>query len=628
MRPVSVVLAMVAALVLTFLALTAHADEPPVTILRATNTYDVHADGTYVNDYRLEMRVANDAAARREGQQSVSYSPSLEQLQVTEAYTRKADGRVLPIAPAAIRDQLAPGTSDRGIITDLRERVMVFPDLAGGDALVYQVRRIVRRPSLPGQFFATIYLSRSEPLLDYTLTVRAPRGLRLRTEAHDLSYAETEDGDIVRRTWHASIPVADEPASALGPYDRLPRVFVSSEPDYATFARDYAALVRPHLRVTPRIQALADRVAGGVSDGREQARLLYEWVDTHIRYVALYLGNGALEPHDADAVLANGWGDCKDHVVLLNALLAARGIAAELAMVNLGNEYTLSEPPTFAQLNHAVTYLPDFDLYVDSTGLLVPFGTLPFSEYGKPTVHAVVGGTVLRQIPLLPQGAAEIALRTVATLHDDGSITGETTTHATGPFAIDLRRDAAWVQATGDGAAASSQLSALGDEGSGGFAFDPPEQLAPSYSVSGHFALDARPELLDGDSFAPPAGLRLLPRPGDVLLRPAGAHGLADDAPTPCYSGRQTEEVVLTLPAGRHLRHLPLDLRITEGVVTYRGTWTLHDATLTHRAELEVRTHAVLCRGEERRAMAAALTRIRHDLHAHVALTEQVAAEE
>ncbi len=626
MRPISVVLAVVAALVLAFLALAAHADEPPVTILRAANRYDVNADGSYVNDYRLELRVANDAAARREGQQVISYSPAMEDLQVVAAFTRKADGRVVPVAPAAIRDELAPGSADRSVITDLRERVLVFPELSGGDTLVYQVRRTVRGAPLPGQFFASIYLSRSVPLLDYTLTVRAPRGMMLRTEAHDLSYAESADGDSVVRTWHAGIPVADEPESALGPYDRLPRVFVSSEPDYVAFARDYAALVRPHMRVTPRLQALADRIAGGTAGRREQARLLYEWVNAHVRYVALYLGNGALEPHDADTVLANGWGDCKDHVVLLNTLLAARGIASDFVMLNLGNEYTLSEPPTFAQLNHAITYLPEFDLYADSTALLAPFGTLPFSEYGKPAVHAVVSGNVLRQVPALPPDAASMELATDATLHDDGSISGVTATHATGPFAVELRRDAAWVQATGEGAAASSQLSALGDDGYGSFAFDPPELLGASYAVSGRFSLDARPELLDGDSFAPPAGLRLLPRPGDVLLQPSGARGLPDDAPTPCYSGRQIEQLVLTLPPGRHVRRVPADVRIETDALAYRGTWTLQDATLTHRAELTVRTHDVLCRGAERRAMAAALTRIRRDLHAHVTLTEQLAA--
>ncbi len=63
MRPVSVVLAVVAALLLTFMALTAHA-EAPVTMLRAANSYDVRADGSYANVYRLELRAASDAAAR------------------------------------------------------------------------------------------------------------------------------------------------------------------------------------------------------------------------------------------------------------------------------------------------------------------------------------------------------------------------------------------------------------------------------------------------------------------------------------------------------------------------------------------------------------------------------------
>ena len=626
MRRVSVVLAVVAALVLTFLALTARAEEAPVTIVRVANSYDVRADGTYVNDYQLEMRVANDAAARREGQQAISYSPAQEELQVIAAFTRKADGSVVPVAPAAMREQLAPGTADRGVITDLRERVLIFPDLAGGDTLVYHVRRRVRRATLPGQFFASIYLARSAPLLDYTLTVRAPRSLNLWTEAHDLDGTESIDGDTVLRTWHASIPIADEPESALGPYDRLPRVFVSSEPDYAAFARDYATFIGPHMRVTPGIRALAARIVGAAAARREQARLLYEWVDAHIRYVALYLGDGALEPHDAESVLASGWGDCKDHVVLLNALLAARGIVADFVMLDLGNQYSLSGPPTFAQLNHAISYLPEFALYADSTALLAPFGVLPFSEYGKPAVHALLSGPVLRRIPVLPAGEATMTLRTVARLPDDGSISGETATRATGPFAIELRRDAAWVQATGDGAAASSQLSALGDQGTGSFAFEPPDRLAASYAVSGRFTLDARPDLLDGDSFALPAGLRLLARPGDVLLAPAGASGLPDDAPTPCYSGHQVEEVVLTLPPGRRVQRLPADLWIDLPAVTYRGTWTQHDVTLTHRADLDVRTPDVLCRGVARREMAAALTRIRRDLHAHVRLAGQVAA--
>ena len=43
-------------------------------------------------------------------------------------------------------------------------------------------------------------------------------------------------------------------------------------------------------------------------------------------------------------------------------------------------------------------------------------------------------------------------------------------------------------------------------------------QFDGDYSVVGQFKLDPQPELLDGSMFALPVGLRLLGRPGDVLL--------------------------------------------------------------------------------------------------------------
>jgi transglutaminase-like putative cysteine protease len=78
--------------------------------------------------------------------------------------------------------------------------------------------------------------------------------------------------------------------------------------------------------VTPRIQALADDITPGASDRREQAHRIYDWVSEHIRDVAVFLGNGGYEPHDATSILDSGYGDCKDHVVLLQALLKAKGI--------------------------------------------------------------------------------------------------------------------------------------------------------------------------------------------------------------------------------------------------------------------------------------------------------------
>jgi transglutaminase-like putative cysteine protease len=54
---------------------------------------------------------------------------------------------------------------------------------------------------------------------------------------------------------------------------------------------------------------------------------------TGLRYVAVPLGVNSHRPHAAANVLKNGFGDCKDKANLLNALLRAQGIAADLVLV-------------------------------------------------------------------------------------------------------------------------------------------------------------------------------------------------------------------------------------------------------------------------------------------------------
>ncbi len=89
--------------------------------------------------------------------------------------------------------------------------------------------------------------------------------------------------------------------------------------------------------VTPEISALAARIAGGRT-GEDAARAIYDWVTANIRYVAVYLDpNDGWVPHPAQTVLEHGYGDCKDHVVLMQALLASLGIRAEAAMVDWGD---------------------------------------------------------------------------------------------------------------------------------------------------------------------------------------------------------------------------------------------------------------------------------------------------
>jgi transglutaminase-like putative cysteine protease len=616
-RPILIVLLALA------LATPAGAVEPSIIIRKLAINITVGADGHATTITHREQSPASIAAASQLGQFPIGFNPSLERLDILEAYTRKIDGSRKEVDTAGIRAQLAPGVPNVPIFQDVQEKVVVFPDLGAGDTEVINYRQETERPLFEGQFLWAYEFPRTIAWLDVAITVTAPADYKLNTESFGVDFTRTEQDGSVRYAWHYRAPeVIAEDLGVIASWDRLPRLFVSSFPDYAAMGAAYAKLAEPKAAVTPRIQRRADAITAGITDRREQARVLYEWVSAHIRYVALYLAAGGVEPHDAETVLDNGYGDCKDHTVLFEALLKAKGIESHGVLLNLGTAYTLSGPPTMAQLDHVISYLPEFDVYADTTSGVAPFGMLPFQEYGKPAVLATEAGGAasVRQLPMLAPDAATIAVRTEAHIDLDGAVIGTTTTTATGPAAIALRLMARSVQTMGHEGAARRQLVALGQTGTGVFQFAPPDTFEPSYAVSGRFTLDPEPEIFDGDSFAPPLGLPLLVRPGDYLLGPLRRPTLADSEPTPCFPGRQTEDLSLELPQGRAPQRLPPDRKIETGWFSYLSHWSMAGQTVRVHRELVSRIDHPVCADAERHEAAAALRDIRRDEQAKVAL--------
>ena len=123
--------------------------------------------------------------------------------------------------------------------------------------------------------------------------------------------------------------------------DFAPHLAFSTFASYADFAHAYQVRAKPMAAVTPAIAAVANELVAGAADDRTKVRKLYNWVSGNIRYVAESVGSNGFIPHAAHSVLDNRYGDCKDHVVLLEALLAAVGIDSTTALINSDSSYTL-----------------------------------------------------------------------------------------------------------------------------------------------------------------------------------------------------------------------------------------------------------------------------------------------
>jgi hypothetical protein len=568
------------------------------------------ADGSAVLVIRAENQADNAAAVMSVGQTSVPYVTGYQTLDIVDAYTRKPDGRKIPVDVGAIYDQLPPGTPGMPMITDLHVKTIVFPQFAVGDTAVYTARVTTQHPIFPGQFWGGDAFPKQMAFDDVQETLTAPADLAFHVENHDVRFEKTRMGNQAIYRWNYSAPAsaAVEPPSVT-PLAHLPHYFISSFPDYAALGRAYAVAAAPASAVTPAIRALADSVAKGAHDRRAVARALYDWVGGHIRYVAVELGKGSVIPDAADAVLTNGYGDCKDHVALLAALLRAEGIASEAVLLNATTDYALSDVPTLAGLDHVITYVPDLDLYLDSTSGLAPFGVLPFTEYGKPAIFASETAPRLGSTPILGAGVASVDTKTVSHLDKNGVLSGTTTVTAKGPYAAELRFLALKIQGVGGETAAKRLLELLGYGNSANGTLDaaPAPELADSYSMTGTFTAGGWSDRLAGtQGFFMPAGLRVLGTAGE-LMAPFVANGQSSESDMPCYSGQSTEDLSLEAPPGERFASLPSDVHVHSANIVFDALWALHDQTLNVHRSFTTTVDRPLCGTAIRTANADAL---------------------
>ena len=576
-----------------------------------TSDVVVDANGLDTRTVHVEITATNEAAAMDVGQTRLPYRESMQELEVVEAYTVKSDGQRSPVAANAIYTQQPQSAPQLQAFDDIRQKVIIFPNVAAGDTVVYTARWHDKLATIPGHFTHTEFFSRAVTYGEVRGSITAPKSLPLKIENHDVAVERQETGDTVTYSWRYSAPAAqtaDRPS--VSPLDRFPRILVSSLEDHDELGRTYAALIAPKETVTPRIQALADQVTAGLTDRRQQAQKIYEWVSKNIRYVAVDIGNGGIIPHDADATLANGYGDCKDHAALFGALLKAKGIVSEVALINLGNTYTVPDVAMILPFNHVITWLPEFQLYVDTTSGVAPFGVLPFAEYGKPVVHAVTSGSASRRTPVLAPGSASVSLKTVARLDKDAKVSGESTVSASGPFGLQLRGIGLAIQATGPTRFAAASLEQQGVKGTGTVDVPPPTELGPTYALASRFEY-VNPDLVSGMRFAPVRGLWLMPVTGDSLMGSIFANAQSETEATACFSGSATEELSLQVPADMPIGQLDDEFRVKTANLEFSAKWSSSNNTMTVRREFTSTIDRALCTGQVLKETADAHAKIR-----------------
>lgn len=91
--------------------------------------------------------------------------------------------------------------------------------------------------------------------------------------------------------------------------------------------------------------------------GMNPVQAMFRFVRDSVRYNNYEFSLQALVPERCEAVLTNGYSDCKGHALLLMEMLKACGIEAHLCLVSLNHAGDLDQP-SLHQFNHMIVHVP------------------------------------------------------------------------------------------------------------------------------------------------------------------------------------------------------------------------------------------------------------------------------
>ena len=561
--------------------------------------YTVNADGSYTEAREQTIRVLKDSALDSAKSASVSYSTSIQKARDVVAYTFKADGRRIPVPAGNFQVNSSAGQNgDSPFYSDQTTLTAVFPDLAVGDATVFSYRLEASKPMFDGQFSVIENFSPTTYYGDVRISIDAPESMAAQHEAWQLH----ETGDRVRDgrrriEWQWSNRKPADPESlrdGVFKYERYPGYAYSTFASYAAIAQAYGERAEAKAAVTPRIRKLADDTAGDAKEPREAAKRLYEWVSRNISYAGNCIGLGAVVPRDLDVVLDNRMGDCKDHATLLQALLAARGIASTQALINAGGSYSMPKVPVASVVNHVINYVPGLDLYLDSTAATVPFASLPDGLYEKP-VLLVSGHHDDAKTPARQMGNDWQKLQTRLSIQPDGSVKGSQRLELSGRLAVAAREQFRNMPADDADKLVKRYFRGSGYKANGKLRFDDPKPMLEKFWIEADFDIERALPLSGGlpvqpwfVSFAPVSGT-VARNLGDEET-PAGESGCG---------GILTEETfTFEFPSSMRIAAVPADASVQEGNVRYAATFRRQGNRIEASRSLDDRTPGPVCTAE------------------------------
>lgn len=392
--------------------------------------YDFNADGTGEKTLTFAARIQSDAAVRQLGVINIPYAAQNERPEMVYLRVRKKDGSVVQTPPEDAQDMPSEVSRIAPFYSDLKEKQIPVKSLSPGDTLEYQVRFHVEKSQAPNQFWGAENFTTNAVMIEQTVELRVPKDKYILVVSPKAQPGISEENGKKVYRWKTShpepTPTKDDKKSAPKPDpDPQPTIAWTTFKSWQEVGDWYGGLAKDRTAATPELKAKVAELTKDKTTDDQKIQAIYDYVSTQVRYIGVAFGIGRYQPHAAETVMDNQYGDCKDKHTLLAALLQTAGYEAWPALIS-DSVKPNPDLPSPGQFDHVITVVPRSGkdmLWLDSTPEIGPYRMLVYPLRDKQAlVIPASGPATLIRTPMNPPFPAVDSFEASGKLDSDGTL--------------------------------------------------------------------------------------------------------------------------------------------------------------------------------------------------------------
>jgi tetratricopeptide (TPR) repeat protein len=416
----------------------------PAVIGRLDRVYQTEADGTGWRLVTTSVKVLTEGAVKQFGVLGIAYASSSESVEIIYARVKRPDGAVVETPLSGAMEQPDPVTQAAPFYSDLKQKQLPIRSLSVGDTLEWQAKVVRTKAEAPGHFWGQESFFEDAVILSESVELRVPKDAFVNVWSPTLKPTETTAGAYRVLRWESSQlkPTVGKEADAEkeakaklvwtpeqeleATQGKFPSVAWTNFKSWEDVGGWYRGLEKDRTAPDEEIKAKVAELTAGKTTEEEKVRAVYADVATQIRYIGVAFGVGRYQPHRAEDVMQNRYGDCKDKHTLLASMLEALGLHPDAVLIGAGIRFNEAVPSP-AAFNHVITMVPvdGKDVWLDATAEVAPYKMLMYSIRDKQAL--VIPSSGVAQVERTP---AKLPFASSQAMHAEGSLDKEGTVNS------------------------------------------------------------------------------------------------------------------------------------------------------------------------------------------------------